>query len=146
MLIKRFTTASGIPFATPAAGNNAVTVSLWDNFPTETEIPLDVQCKELAVLLCGTTNAMQSYVTNGVLTAVYEDGSEVVTELIQPLNFDDFLISSYQMNNETVYFSDGTHGVVQKIAVDPAKKLRSLKVKAVANEVIVNILAVTAGR
>ena len=50
------------------------------------------------------------------------------------------------MNNETVYFSDGTHGVVQKITVDPAKKLRSLKVKAVANEVIVNILAVTAGK
>ena len=141
-----FTAASGIPFATPAAGNNAVTVSLWDNFPTETEIPLDIQCRELAVLLCGTTNAMQSYVTNGVLTAVYEDGSETAVELIQPLNFDDFLISSYQMNNETVYFSDGTHGVVQKIPVDPAKKLRSIKVKAVANEVIVNILAVTAGK
>ena len=139
-------TASGLRFATPATGPNAVTVSLWDNFPTTAEIPLSGSGSELAVLLCGTTSAMQSYVVNARLKVIYEDGSEETVELIPPVNFDDFLIAAFQERNETVYFSDGTHGQVQKIALDPAKTLRRFTVEAVANEVIVNILALTLGK
>lgn len=137
------TTASGLRFETPAEGNNALTVSLWDNFPTKAEIPLSGKAGELAVLLCGTTNAMQSFVVNARLRVEYEDGSAETAELIPPENFDDLLIAAFQERNETVYFSDGTHGLVQKIALDPAKKLRKFTVEAVANEVIVNILALT---
>ena len=136
-------TASGLRFETPAEGNNALTVSLWDNFPTKAEIPLSGTAGELAVLLCGTTNAMQSYVVNARLRVEYEDGSAETAELIPPENFDDLLIAAFQEKNETVYFSDGTHGLVQKIALDPEKKLRKFTVEAVANEVIVNILALT---
>ena len=139
----KLTTASGLQFLTPATGNNCVTVSVWDNFPTETTIPLTGKGKMLAVLLCGTTHAMQSYVVNGVLSVVYADGSESSVELIHQENFDDFLISSYQKENEIVYFSDGTHGSVQLIALDPAKEIAALKVKAVALEVIINILGIT---
>ena len=63
--------------------------------------------------------------------------------IIDPENFDDFLIAAFQTANETVYFSDGTHGLVQKIPLDPGKKLLRFEVEAVANEVIVNILALT---
>ncbi|MBR4663316.1 MAG: hypothetical protein IKO93_05535, partial [Lentisphaeria bacterium] len=136
-------TSAGIRFATPARGPNAVTVSIWDNFPTTAEIPLAGQAKELAVLLCGTTSAMQSYVVNARLRVIYADGSEETAELIPPVNFDDFLIAAFQERNETVYFSDGTHGLVQKIALDPLKELCKFTVEAVANEVIVNILALT---
>lgn len=138
-----FVTASGIKFATPAQGDNSVTVSLWDNFPTTAEIPLSGKADELAVLLCGTTNAMQSYVVNARLKVIYKDGSEEIAELIPPENFDDLLIAAFQKRNETVYFSDGTHGLVQKIALDPEKELSKFSVEAVANEVIVNILALT---
>ncbi len=136
-------TASGIRFATPAKGHNAVTVSIWDNFPTMAEIPLSGKANELAVLLCGTTHAMQSYVVNARLKVIYADGSEETAELIPPVNFDDFLIPAFQERNETVYFSDGTHGLVQKIALEPSKELCKFTVEAVANEVIVNILALT---
>ena len=138
-----FVTASGIKFATPAQGANSVTVSLWDNFPTTAEIPLAGKANELAVLLCGTTHAMQSFVVNARLKVIYMDGSEETAELIPPVNFDDFLIPAFQERNETVYFSDGTHGLVQKIALDPSKELSKFTVEAVANEVIVNILALT---
>ena len=137
------TTRSGIRFATPAKGQNAVTVSIWDNFPTTAEIPLSGMANELAVLLCGTTHAMQSYVVNARLKVIYADGSEETAELIPPVNFDDFLIPAFQDRNETVYFSDGTHGLVQKIALDPEKELCKFTVEAVASEVIVNILALT---
>ncbi|MBO4630631.1 MAG: hypothetical protein J5858_01775, partial [Lentisphaeria bacterium] len=136
-----FVTASGLTFATPVQGPNAVTVSLWDNFPTKVEIPLSGCARELDVLLCGTTHAMQSYVVNARLNVIYEDGSEETAELIPPVNFDDFLIAAFQERNETVYFSDGTHGLVQKIALNPEKTLRAFSVEAIANEVIVNILA-----
>ena len=137
------TTASGVRFATPARGPNAVTVSLWDNFPTAAEIPLAGRARELAVLLCGTTNAMQSHVVNARLSVIYADGSEENVELIPPVNFDDFLIAAFQERNETVYFSDGTHGMVQKIPLNPGKDLRKFRAEAVANEAIVNILALT---
>ena len=138
-----FVTASGLRFATPASGPNALTVSVWDNFPTSASIPLSGSAAELDVLLCGTTNAMQSYVVNGRLKVVYADGSEETAELVPPENFDDFLIAAFQTRNETVYFSDGTHGLVQKIPLDPGKKLLRFEVEAVANEVIVDILALT---
>ena len=137
------TTKSGIPFRTPAAGNNSVTVSIWDNFPTKQEIPVNAQGKELAVLLCGTTHAMQSFVVNAKLTVVYEDSTTESVDLIPPVNFDDFLLGAYQTQNEILYFSDGTHGLVQKIKLDPAKKVAKLEVEAIANEVILNILGIT---
>ncbi|MBO5725102.1 MAG: hypothetical protein J6S58_09765, partial [Lentisphaeria bacterium] len=138
-----FTSASGLCFATPEKGDNALSVSLWDNFPTSAVIPLQGKGTALAVLLSGTTHAMQSYVPNGRLTLVYEDGSTVMKDLIQPLNFDDFLISSYQKENEVVYFGAGTHGLVQILDLDERKTLKELQVEAIANEVIINIHAVT---
>ena len=139
----RIKSESGIEFLTPAQGNNAVTVSLWDNFPTKAEIPLSGKAAEMAVLLCGTTHAMQSYVVNAKLKVNYTDGTSETVDLIQPVNFDDFLIAAYQQQNETMYFSTGTHGSIQKITLDPAKELKSLEAEAIANEVIVNILGIT---
>ncbi len=137
------TSKSGIGFLTPAEGDNCVTVSLWDNFPTTAEIPVNAGGSELAVLLCGTTHAMQSYVVNGRLTVVYDDGTLSETELTPPVNFDDFLLGSYQTGNETLYFSDGTHGIVARIRLDDTKTVKALRVTAVANEVIINIIGIT---
>ncbi len=134
---------SGIPFATPGSGNNCLSVSIWDNFPATAEIPLSGKARGLALLICGTTNAMQSHVVNGRITVNYADATAETVELIPPYNFDDFLVAAFQMENETVYFSEVTHGMVQKIALDPAKELKSLSMEAVANEVIVNLLGVT---
>lgn len=136
-------TNSGLRFSTPGTGNNALSVSIWENFPTEAALPLSGRASAIAVLLCGTTNAMQSHVVNGKLSVIYGDGGEVPVELIQPDNFDDFLIPSYQQKNEVVEFGAGTHGLVQIIRLDPRRPLRELRVEAVANEVILNILGVT---
>lgn len=138
-----FTTPSGIPFATPEKGNNCVAVSLWDNFPTKKVIPLSGKGKELALLLCGTTHAMQSYIVNGRVIVTYKDGSTEELELIPPVNFDDFLLGAYQKENETIYFGNGTHGMCARVTLDPEKELESLTLEAIANEVIIDLLSVT---
>ena len=130
----------GEGFATPAAGKNAVCVSIWDNFPTDVTIPLAGRGMELALYLCGTTNAMQSFVENGRITVRYRDGKESALRLVHPVNFDDFLVAALQQEFDYFYFSEGNHGIVCRIPLDAAKELESFTIKAVANEVIIALL------
>ena len=137
-----FVTPSGIPFNTPAEGKNALCVSQWDNFPDEVTIPLSGRGSELAILLIGVTNPMQSRVENGRFTVRYEDETEELVNLVNPVNFDDWMVAPTQRENETVYLSDFNHAAVQRIRLNPQKPLRSLVVRGTANEVIVGILGV----
>ncbi|OQA88644.1 MAG: hypothetical protein BWY31_00242 [Lentisphaerae bacterium ADurb.Bin242] len=137
------TSSSGVQFKTPETGRNALCVSLWDNFPTAAEIPLSGKAEGLAVLFCGTTNAMQSHVVNARFSVLYTDGTSETVELVHPENFDDFLVPALQKENESLYFSEGTHGTVQKIRLNPARELKTFRAEAVANEVIVSILSLT---
>jgi len=141
-----FTTPSGWQFATPAQGKNAACVSLWENFPTLLEMPLTGRARALAVLYCGTTNAMQTAVCNARLEVLYADGSKLSCDLRQPDNFDDFLLPTYQKLNEVVYFGHGTHGLVQIIRLDADRELRSFQAEAIANEVILDVLGLTLAR
>jgi hypothetical protein len=130
----------GEGFATPAAGKNAVCVSIWDNFPTDVTIPLSGRGTELVLYLCGTTNAMQSFVENGRITVRYRDGKESSLRLVHPVNFDDFLVAALQQEFDYFYFSKGNHGIVCRLPLDGEKELESFTVKAVANEVIISLL------
>lgn len=141
-----FTTPSGIPFITPAEGNNAACASVWDNFPEELSVPVSGRGSELAVLLVGVTNPMQARVENGRLTVRYQDGSEDMVKLINPKNFDDWLVAATQTENETVYFSDYNHALVQRIRLDPSKELATLTARATANEVIIALLGLSVRR
>jgi hypothetical protein len=139
----RYITKNGIPFLTPENGLNATCVSIWKNFPEEISFSLSGKGNELAVFFIGVTNPMQSRVENARFTVEYSDGTEEKVSLINPLNFDDWLVASIQQSNETEYFSDFNHGIVQRIPLNRSKELKALKVRAVANEVIVGILGIS---
>lgn len=141
-----FTTPSGIPFLTPTQGPNAACASVWENFPRELVVPLSSSGTELAVWLIGVTNPMQAYVENARLTVHYADGQTTSVALVNPVNFDDWLVAPVQADNETVPFSDANHAIVQRLALDPRRELRELRVRAVANEVIVGVLGVSVRR
>ncbi|MFH1904239.1 MAG: hypothetical protein ABIK53_01780 [bacterium] len=140
-----FRTPSGINFKTPPTGPNAACVSIWDNFPDKICIPISGKAAELAVFFIGVTNPMQSRVENGHFKVEYTDGTLQKTSLVNPVNFDDWLVAAVQQGNETVYFSDYNHGMVQRLILDPMKKLKSFSVEAVANEVIIGILGLSFG-
>lgn len=137
--------ASGLPFRTPAAGPNAACVSVWENFPEELHFPLSGTAREAAVFLIGVTNPMQSRVENGRVTVEYADGGRETVSLVNPGNFDDWLVSAVQRENETVCFSPRNHGMVQRIGLDPGRALARLSVRAVANEVVVGVIGITLG-
>ncbi len=136
-------TTSGIPFITPEKNENLACVSIWDNFPTELNIPLCGSAQGIAILFIATTNSMQTQVENARITVEYEDGDKTEIKLVYPLNIDDWLVPALQSQNENLYFNDYNHATVQKICLDPTKKLANLKIRAVANEVIMGVLGVT---
>lgn len=138
-----FTTPGGVPFLTPSEGPNVTCVSQWENFPNEITIPLSETGTELALLLIGVTNPMQSRVENGRITVDYLDGSQAFTPLINPINFDDWLVAAVQRENESVQFSDFNHAIVQRIRLDPSKPLKSLTLRGTANEVIIGLLGLS---
>lgn len=136
----RYRTSSGLEFSTPAKGENVAFVSMWENFPDEMRIPLRGRAIELAVFFIGVTNPMQSRVENARFIIGYADGAEKSVQLVNPVIFDDWLNPAVQRENETVYFSDFNHGIVQRIELDSMKELESFTARAVANEVMVGLL------
>jgi hypothetical protein len=77
----------GIPLATPGAraGNrNIIFTSRWDNYPDSVVIPLSGRAKHAYFLMAGSTNPMQSRITNGVIDIHYKDGTADELELINP--------------------------------------------------------------
>jgi hypothetical protein len=138
-----YLTNNGIPFSTPEKGSNAACVSIWKNFPEELSFRLSGRGTELAVFFIGVTNPMQSRVENARFTVEYSDGTEEKVSLINPDNFDDWLVASVQQENETQYFSEYNHGIIQHIPLNASRDLKALKVRAIANEVIVGILGIS---
>lgn len=141
-----FTVPSGVSFQTPEQGDNVLSISVWENFPTSEVIPLSGKAKRIHLFICGSTNAMQSEVVNARCTAVYQDDTETELDLIQPRNFDDFLIPTYQREAESFYISDGTHGLHLVMDLNPGAELKELHLEAVANEVILMLLGAAVER
>ena len=138
-----FSTPVTSSFLTPEKGFNTACISLWDNFPENMVFDIPDFAEELAVFLIGVTNPMQSHVENGRFTVTYKGGHTEVSSLINPTNFDDWLGGAVQTENETVYFSDYNHGIVQRIPLNPSKKTQLLEVRAIANEVVIGILGIS---
>ncbi len=67
----------GLPLATPGTKGspNILFTSRWDNFPDSVAIPLKGRASHAYFLLAGSTDPMQSRITNGVIDIRYKDGS-----------------------------------------------------------------------
>lgn len=79
-------TSHGIPFATPnkIEEKNIIFTSLWDNYPAEASIPLAGKASHAYFLMAGSTNPMQSQITNGELWVEYADGTKSILDLRNP--------------------------------------------------------------
>ena len=90
----------GIPLATPGTKDtakglpetsnivpeppNIVFTSRWDNYPDSVAIPLTGKASHAYFLLAGSTDPMQSHITNGMIDILYKDGSADSLPLINP--------------------------------------------------------------
>jgi hypothetical protein len=166
----------GIPLATPGAADarNIAFVSQWDNYPREISVPLNGRSAHAYLLLAGSTGAMQSRCDNGEVIVTYADGSVARLALHNPTTWwpidqdyyvDDFAFARpeplpVRVNMRTgqvrVLEMDSFKGTgrvipggaatVLDLPLDPAKELKTLVVRALANEVVIGLMSVTLER
>jgi hypothetical protein len=84
----RVTLPQGISFAVDAnRKQNIAFVSMWNNYPQQLSVPAKGMAKHAWLLMAGTTNHMQSRITNGLVLAHYTDGTSDTLPLVNPENW-----------------------------------------------------------
>ncbi|MBO4891217.1 MAG: DUF4450 domain-containing protein [Prevotella sp.] len=165
---------AGVPFRTPAVGNNIVYTSLWDNYPDAVTIPVDGKAETAWLLMAGSTNHMQSRIDNGLVIATYRDGSQDTLALRNPDNWcpieQDYYVDGKAFQTleprpcrvclgtgdvsrdlgktlgiQGVYGREIPGGAAQMLPMplNPRKRLRSLTVRTLSNDVVIGLMAVT---
>jgi hypothetical protein len=167
-----FSIPDGIPFRTPgdADAKNIVFTSQWDNYPREKAVPLSGKARHVYLLMAGSTNFMQSRMDNAEVVVAYADGTSERLALENPSTWwpieQDYMIDDYQfqrpgplpprvdLKTATARFPEigkdrkipGGSATVLDMPLDPAKELKSLTVRTIANEVVVGLMSVTLAR
>lgn len=167
---------NGIPLATPGEPGtlNVIFTSQWDNYPGEVSIPISGKAAHAFLLMAGSTDAMKSRFDNGEVVLAYADGSTERLALNNPVNWwpidQDYLIDDYafrrnepipprvDLRTGTIRLLDvagfkgkggkvpGGAATVLDLPLNPAKELKSLTVRALANEVVIGLMSVTLER
>ncbi len=163
----------GIRFNTPGDDNknNILFTSQWDNYPRSTTIPLSGKASHAYFLMAGSTNPMQSQLTNGKIIVEYSDGTvdslllrnpETWWPIDQDYYTDGFAFSLKQPRPMRVHLKtgrvvsgeesnakyngkkiDGGAATVFDMLLNPAKELKSLTLKAISNDVVIGLMSVT---
>ena len=169
----RIALPNGVPLATPgeAGARNVVFVSQWDNYPKDVTVPLSGKARGVVLLMAGSTSHMQSRFENGEVVVTYADGSAEKLELENPTNWwpieQDYFIDDFQfrrpepvpmrvnLKTGTVRVIDiaqfkgrggpvpGGAATVLDLPLQSGKELKSLTVRAVANEVVIGLMSAT---
>jgi hypothetical protein len=167
---------NGLPLATPGESDvkNILFVSQWDNYPREVSVPLAGKSSHVFLLMAGSTGAMQSRFDNGEVVATYADGSREKLPLHNPTNWwpidQDYFIDDFAFRRDEpipprvdlktgkIRILDvdefkgkggrvpGGAATVLDLPLNPAKALKSLTVRALANEVVIGLMSVTLAR
>ncbi len=166
----------GVPLATPGGvdAKNIAFVSQWDNYPRAISLPLAGKARRIFLLMAGSSNPMQSGFDNGEVVVTYADGSTARLPLRNPENWwpieQDYFIDDYafhrpgpipprvdlasgqvrimNMNDFKGTGKDvpGGAATVLTLPLDPGKELKSLTVRALANEVVIGLMSATLER
>ncbi|WP_201980027.1 DUF4450 domain-containing protein [Hymenobacter rubidus] len=169
----------GASLRTPGAEGekNVLFVSQWDNYPKQATVPLAGRAHRAVLLMAGSTNAMQSQLTNGEVLVTYNDNTTATLPLRNPDNWwpieqdyadDGFAFRTGALKPLRVHLKtglmtrefsqytsikgfstraiDGGAATVLELPLDPKKKLKSLTVRALANDVVIGLMSVTLER
>jgi Domain of unknown function (DUF4450) len=166
----------GISFETPtnSGSKNIIFTSQWDNYPRAVSVPLSGKSSHAFLLMAGSTGPMQSRFDNGEVVATYTDGStqklilrnpETWWPIDQDYFIDDFAfqldaplpprvdLATGKMRILDAQNFKGRGGkvpggaaTVLDLPLDKNKELKSLTVRALANEVVIGLMSVTLER
>ena len=186
LIVKDEFLVMGVPFRTPAEGPNIAFTSLWDNYPDSLTIPLSGSASQAWLLMAGSTNHMQSRIDNGLVIALYKDGTADTLHLVNPDNWCP-IEKDYYVDGKAFYatqprpyrisFATGTASrdlsqalnlpftnaqggemgpkgadggeipggaaTMLRMPLKPKKKLQSLTLRTLSNDVVIGLMAVT---
>ena len=164
---------NGVPLQTPGAAEakNIVFTSQWDNYPKEVSVSLVGKSSHAYLLMAGSSNPMQCRFDNGEVIVSYTDGTSARLALHSPVNWwlidQDFFLDDYAFRRDEplpprvdlktgkVRLLDmatfkgrggkvpGGAATVLDLPLDATKELKSLTVRALANEVVIGLMSVT---
>lgn len=167
------TIPQGIPFSTPgtAGTNNILFTSQWDNYPHQKTVPLSGSSSHAYLLMSGSTNPMQSQLTNGVIVVEYTDGTADSLVLHNPETWwpieedyytDGFAFALKRPRPTRIHLKtgaivsgeeskaqyngkeiEGGAATVLDMPLNASKTLKSVTLKTVANDVVIGLMAVT---
>jgi hypothetical protein len=140
------TSPSGIPFATPEKNDNIACVSIFERFPTELSVSLEGKGQELAIMFVSSACCLHTHVEGVRITVNYADETAESTSLVYPESLDDWLTSALTTESEIFYFSNFNHATVKRIRLNPEKPLASVKIEAIANELILGVAGISIAR
>jgi hypothetical protein len=167
---------NGVPFQIPtsAEAKNIIFASQWDNYPRAVTVPLSGKTSHAFLLMAGSTGPMQSRFDNGEVIVTYADGTTNRLALRNPDNWwpidQDYFVDDYafrrpgpipprvdlktgevRLLDENTFKGRGGRipggaATVLDLPLEPGKELKSLTVRALANEVVIGLMAVTLER
>lgn len=171
-----FLLPNGVPFTTPTVADtpNIIFTSQWMNYPTTATVPLTGNARHAYLLMAGSTGHMQSRFDNGEVIVTYTDGSTDRLALHNPTSWwpidQDYFIDDFafrrtepipprvDLKTGRVRLLDaetfkgrgkevpGGAATVLDLPLNSSKELKSLTVRALANEVVIGLMSVTLDR
>ena len=169
-------TKLGVPFRTPAEGQNIAFTSLWDNYPDSLTVSLKGKASRAYLLMAGSTNHMQCHIDNGLIRVYYKDGTCDKMALRNPDNwapiehifFEDDLAFNrhapalYRLRLKTGEISnnfgeelgfpgasrelDGGAAILLEMPLNPDKKLSHLVLETLSLDVVIGLMGITLQR
>ncbi len=160
-------TAAGVPLQVSNEAKNIAFVSLWDNFAASVAIPVNSSAKAVVLLLCGTTNPMQSGgVENLRLTFAYADGSADAVPLRNPheiwslcplmadptnagqdtdndYNYDTTPFCLPVTPPECIQLGQNCRAIALRWQLEESKTLQSITLEAMSKDIVFGVMAVT---
>jgi hypothetical protein len=157
-------TADGIPFHSAKEGANIAVVTRAGGFPEALEIPVNASGKTLYLMISGMTWPAQSHVPNLRVTLDYVDGTSVSRDLVSPFDIGDCWSTwcgrfhdtpangfenlggrtgpagSIEVSDLTQPVAVDTEAHLVAFPLKPETALASVKVQAIANEVIFGVM------
>ena len=172
-----FSLPQGITFQTPSdkTKSNILFTSQWDNYPKEVSVPLNGKSSHAYLLMAGSTNPMQSQMTNGAVIVFYTDNSSDTLLLKNPENWwpieqnyyeDGFAFKTNAVKPIRVHLKtgfvitgsdnisnkyngkmiDGGAATVLDLPLIPSKALSRLVLQTWANDVVIGLMAISITR
>lgn len=158
----------GIPFLLSPYGKDRVAsrddgpgasfVSLYRQFPARLYVPVQAYGDSVYVMLCVSTNNMQSRIENARLTVYLEDGAKEELPLVNPDNIDDWLCYQerhdgncggdvtprpYAQNGGCQFFGEKAHANILKVDLHWNRKIIGVELRCLGNEILVGLVGLT---